>query len=236
MTRSTTYIARALLYVPLLALAACSGGSKGRGVQVNPTPTFNVPTLTPTVTPTPTNTPTPSEVPPITPSALHNTGRSFRVATDTSKYLRVRNTGYPDTKAFFEALNLSSNLERSDGTFLLRYGLGANASSTAIKDRYAISFESRRYGGHYLVHEAGRVVLKAFQNTTDFRAKATFVLRTSLGSNGGFISWETYSAPGYYLRRRANGEAWVDFRFANTPEPATYINDASFQMTAPLRP
>jgi hypothetical protein len=129
------------------------------------------------------------------------------------RYIRHRNgVGYISAPA--------SAVDRADATWKIKPGLAG----------FGISLESRNFPGHYLRHQNGRLKKNPFENTSLFKADATFRPRNGLWTDGGsWRSLEAWNFPGCYVRHR-NGELWLD-RADGTD---LFHKDATFSFRAAL--
>jgi hypothetical protein len=65
----------------------------------------------------------------------------------------------------------------------------------------AVSFQSVNFPNSYLRHRNGEIWLDVNDNSSLFKADATFYKRAGL-ANSAYVSFESYNFPGRYIRHR----------------------------------
>ncbi len=92
-----------------------------------------------------------------------------------------------------------------------------------------VSIRSPSIEGHYLIHGGLRVRYQEFVDTDSFRQNATFIKKKGLIGRKRGVSFESINFPKHFIRRRANGELWVD----KDDGSAAFKTQATFYQTAP---
>jgi hypothetical protein len=90
-----------------------------------------------------------------------------------------------------------------------------------LADQDAISLESINFPGYYLRNKNGEIWLEKNDDSTEFKADATFYLREGLADRNA-VSLESFSMPGQYIRHY-NYELFVE---SVSTDPG--ISDATF--------
>ena len=73
-----------------------------------------------------------------------------------------------------------------------------------------VSIRSPNVENYYLVHGNLRIRIQPYSDTEAFRQNSTFHKRKGLYGRGTGISFESINFPNHFIRRRGNGELWLD--------------------------
>ncbi len=144
---------------------------------------------------------------------------SLKSVISPDRYVRHRNY-------LGELTPISSELDRKDGTFMVRPGLAGGDS---------ISFESVNFPGFYLRHQGYRIKLHKADGSDLFKKDASFNVRAGVSGEGR--SFESVNYPSYYLRH-CSFNMWIDNNARGNnqcdPNPAVFHKDVSFEVVPGL--
>jgi Alpha-L-arabinofuranosidase B (ABFB) domain len=118
-----------------------------------------------------------------------------------------------------EITRIGSNLDRADGTWIVRPALSGAAG--------AVSFESTNYPGTYLRHQNFRLKQHRYDGQDLVRRDASFVVRPALNGLPGAFSFESVNVPGFYIRH-SNYQLWINRNDGSD----LFRQDASFRPRA----
>jgi len=79
-----------------------------------------------------------------------------------------------------------------------------------MADPEAVSIRSVNLPAHFLVHEGNAVIFAPYDGTEAFEENATWWIRPGLTGDEGWISFEAYNQPGYYIGRQFGISALVE--------------------------
>jgi len=151
---------------------------------------------------------------------LVSTGKrnSFASVNLTGSSIRVSNAvGYVDPISAS-----SSSADKSSATFVTTPALDPSKPQ-------CVSFQSVSSSTQYLRHYSYQILMATNDNTTAFKADATFCPHEALST--GDLSFTSGNFPDRFLRHRANA-LWVD-----VPDGTTSFNlDATFKVITPWAP
>jgi non-reducing end alpha-L-arabinofuranosidase len=127
----------------------------------------------------------------------------------------------------------SSQLDKDDGTFILRRGLADNTCG-------GVSFESRNYPGDFLRHfENSTLFLQPDNGTTQFRSDATFCPQPGKSGQIGTTSFASLNVPDHFIRHW-NGTLYIakDGGPHSNPWDTTLLwpDDVSWVVSLPWTP
>ena len=149
---------------------------------------------------------------------------SLRSFKEPTKAIRHRNF-------LGELTEIQSKLDKEDSTFKIVQGLA---------DGNAISLESLNFPGHFLVasefESQARLMLKAFEDTSEYRACATFVMNPGLADPAGVtLSSKAIPDRELYVSHGIHGlasEVWVSMlKPDGQPMPIRFWGNVTFYIT-----
>jgi hypothetical protein len=120
----------------------------------------------------------------------------------------------------------SAQLDKDDGTFIIRRGLANNA---------CVSFESRNFPGDFLRHQNFQLHRQPNDGSALFRSDATFCPQA--GRNGQGTSFASVNFPTRFLRHFNNTLFIASNGGTNNFDTATsWADDVSFVVSSPFTP
>jgi hypothetical protein len=143
-------------------------------------------------------------------------------AASNTRFIRHQNGNVVTTVI----TSTSAQLDKDDGTFIVRRGLASNA---------CVSFESRNFPGDFLRHQNFQLHRQPNDGSALFRADATFCPQA--GRNGQGTSFASFNFPTRFLRHFNNTLFIASNGGTNNFDTTTsWADDVSWVVSAPWTP
>lgn len=103
---------------------------------------------------------------------------------------------------------------------------------SGLASKGLVSIRSPNVRNFFLAHGGYRIRLQPYQDSVQFKQNATFRRHPGLFGRGRGASFESVNLPNHYIRRRANGELWLD----KNDGSVKFKKEATFFESKPLMP
>jgi hypothetical protein len=143
-------------------------------------------------------------------------------AASNTRFIRHQNGNVVTTVI----TSTSAQLDKDDGTFIVRRGLASNA---------CVSFESRNFPGDFLRHQNFQLHRQPNDGSALFRSDATFCPRA--GMNGQGTTFASFNFPTRFLRHFNNTVFIASNGGTNAFDAtASFADDVSWVVSSPWAP